>query len=512
MKNVYERIRLYFNHEEFKGELVKREWVEGFLRLKAWQGLGDKELGKVWSYLQFFMQYLRYSDHDSLEELTVRDYSFMIEWLTLHNSKFPLSLAHIRRYLTAIMEFYQYLAGKRIVDNAVEVENATEEIAGGKKIRLLRPSATQGLTNWVEEDAAKAAQRLFGEDEDTVRFVGQTIEQLMVQLGAYFQERQFHVDFDRALYLYTGPLESVPDHGQEDFWLGFWDYFLFDYHLLKNGETPLKHFYQKFDDRLQPEQRTILQDLMSARFTVFYVNRIINQEWLECVNLLTGEKFQLPFMFEYATLKKLLFFGHIFSQGLVMINYVTSMEVSPNLRRRIKDEVLRQLKIYQIQEPKADMAAFLNRHALVIRHTIDILVNVAKVNVTPFSQLEREFPVIPARAEPDAAVAAMITHLMQEHYFSEQDNQLVQKLWADYCQLVDTKVRKPAVWAAAAISTFVQINFISALKPERLAKTLGISEASLYKNRSTLYKTLQLQPFDPRYLNEEGFVISLFML
>ncbi len=71
-------------------------------------------------------------------------------------------------------------------------------------------------------------------------------------------------------------------------------------------------------------------------------------------------------------------------------------------------------------------------------------------------------------------------------------------------------VRKPGIWAAALVYTYGQINCLSNLNIEDLAGYFGVAAGSLYTSRHKLSTVLKLQKFDPRYLNEEGLILSLF--
>ncbi len=513
MKNVYDQIRSFYDDEVSWEPAVKREWVEGFFRQKAWQGASDAQLRELWRKLQMFILYLQYSDHDDLETISYPEYSLAIEWLSVHYPDYKVTLPEARLFFDTLIDFYRYLAGKKIIGDLAELEHAAQEIAGGEKLKLIDNSIVEGELGLLSNKLNQETDNISAiPSNDLGRIVSDTVERLMIKLGAYFQQEDFSNDFDRALYLYTGPFNNIPEDEQDEFWLGFWDYFLFDYHLMNNDITPLAHFNATQSERLTSDERKILQDLLSARFAVFYINRVVNQDWVECVNLFTDEKFEMPFFdFDLKTLKKLLFFGHIFFQGVVMINYVTSIEVSINLRRRIKEEVIRQNAVFAIQQPDATLQDFFSRHALVVRHTIDVLVTLAKVNVTPTSQLERVFPLIEENNPPNKEVVALLDKITPEYGYSLHDTKLVQKIWHDYCQLTNVIVRKPAIWAAAVLYAYSQINYTNNIAVEEMADSLGISTASIYSNRSKLYKILKLQPFDPRYLSEEGFVISLFM-
>lgn len=507
MKNVYDEIRLFYEEDIEWEPIVRRELVEGFLRQKAWQGVADAELRAMWRNIEMFILYLIHAENDSLDELTAREYSIAVEWLASHIPDYSISIESVRRFFEVLKDFFQYLYSKKAIAGTDEINRAADEIAGGDTLRLMNIDDSElGIFN-EDFDAPALLSDEFG------KRVGDTVERLMVKIGSYFQQEQFSNDFDRALYLYTGPFDNVPENEQDEFWLGFWDYFLFDYHLLESDEKPLRHFFDLQYKTLTADERQILQDLLNAQFTVFYISRILGPDWVECIDLFTGAVMKLPYPdFEFNSLKKILFYGHLYSGGVVMLNYVTSVEVSPNLRQRIKDEVLRQKAIYEIQCPEATLTGFFDRHALVVRHTIDVLVTLAKVNVTSAFQLEKEFPVIRDIRTPNEQVALLLDKLAGEYGLSCHDLTLAKKIWHDFSQLTVVAIRKPGVWAAAVLFSFAQMNGTNDISPEELAENVGIAVTTLKNSRNKLFDVLQLQKFDPRYLSEEGFVLSLFVL
>lgn len=497
MKNVYEQVQYFFDLGAAADLSVKQEWVDGFLRQKAWQGTSDEKLQEIWQNIEMFLVYLTQSASNDLDEMSEQEYSLVIDWLSDHLAHFKANLKVVRRFFSVLNDFYLYLATKKHISNTVSLAQASQEIAGGRKLKRINVSLGTEMT-------------LFGESAG--RNLSETVEKLMLKFGAYFQQEDFAIDFDKALFLYTGPMEEVPGHDDTEFWLGFWDYFLFDYHLVQDDAVPIAHFAAKMGNRISEEEQKIIADLLRAKFSVFYINKILNQEWVECKSLFGDETFQLPYPdFPFNQIKKLLFFGHVFTEGIMMINYIISIEVSPNLRRRIRDEILRQHAIYRIQRPDATLREFLQRHVLVVRHIIDVLITQARVNVIPASRLERKFPAIVNRHLPNAEVIKKLHEMMMVYYFSRHDIELACQMWSDYCQLARPIVRKTEAWAMAVIHAFCIINMIDTVVSAEIAAEWNVSVKSVYHNQKKITDVLELGRFDPRYLNEEGFIFSIFI-
>jgi len=509
--NVYDLVQIFYNEGLLEESVIKQEWVEGFLRQKAWQGIDDEQLKNLWKQIQNFIIYLNYADNEDLDEITLPEYSLAIEWLDEHMADFKATLKSVRHIFEVLMEFYTYLFERKIITNMNEIKAAAQQITGGKKLNLIKADSMLDKLTLFEDDMENVSTSNFEISEELGSVIGEATERLMLKLGKYFHGKKFAEDFERALYLYIGPFEKVSEEVEDEFWLGFWDYFLFDYHLLESDSKPLEHFNRLCGEKLNADEHRILQELLNSKFTVFYIHKVLNANSVECVDLFTGELFNLPLLdFNYKSLKKLLFFGHIFPTGLVMINYLTSIEMSVNLRRRIKDEVSRQKEIFAIQMPSATLQDFFDRHALVIRHTVRILVTLSKLNVTSVAQLERSYPVVEAKRLPNQAVIDVLGELVRVYGLSLHDQKLLEKIWYDFCQLSVITMRKPATWAAAIFYAYAEINRINNIIARDLADRLDISTASIHKNRLQLESVLQLQAFDARYLSEEGFVISLF--
>ncbi|WP_371361639.1 hypothetical protein SRRS_30100 [Sporomusa rhizae] len=510
IKNVYDEVQVFFNKELEWDSAVNRDWVEGFLRQKAWQGANDEVLRDLWRNLQMFVSYLSYSGETDIDEMTASEYSLAIEWMIVQEEEFNPNLATVRHLFDILQEFYNYLAGKKLIADTGELKQAAEFMIGGKRLRFME----------VEDEQGELPLKSLTVPKDIGRIVGEAVERLMLKFSSYFQQENFVDDFDRALTLYLGPLGQMPEEENDDeFWLGFWDYFLFDYHLLANDNTPLTQFHIDYNNKLASEEQKILRELMGAKFTVFYVQSVINQDWVECVNLLTDEKFRLPNPnFDYKLIKKLLFYGHVFLQQeereLVMINFITSVEISSNLRRRIREEINRQKAMLELQQPEASWVDFVDRHANAVRHTIDLLATWARVNVTSYAQMERSFPQpVTGEKNVNTVVLELLAVFMPKFGYSCHDIVLAKKLWQDFSGIEAVHIRKPAVWAAAVIQAYSKINNGDTEMPtETLAEEMAVAKSSISTSRAKLFEALKLEKYDPRYLSEEGIVSLLYDL
>jgi hypothetical protein len=248
--------------------------------------------------------------------------------------------------------------------------------------------------------------------------------------------------------------------------------------------------------------------LVKARFAVFFVKNIAPDDWLECEDLFTGRNFFLPNPAEEQTpLKDLLFMGHLFSDNMVLVNYVMSVSVSVKLRRRIKEEVNKQRQFFLSQEPGSSWEDFFGRHAVAVRHTIDIFTNFSKLNAVA----DVTVPKSVGRSEriEDAEVTGLLLKVMADNLFSFHDRQLALRIWFDYCGQKKPIVKKPHLWAAGVVAVFIAINSSFDVDYDYISHIFCVPLPSLYRCRSQIAKAIGLEEYDLRYLNEEGFITLL---
>lgn len=496
MKNVYESVRIFFEEELNDPTVISREWIEGFLRHRAWSGATDKELRDLWKHINIFQMYLLYNTpYQSLTELIVEDYVLAFRWLEQHCLDFKVTLKSVRHFFLVLELFYEYLASRRVPVSLAELQFATQQITGGKRLNLSLLQRPRLVSAQVDPEEIPAL-----------------IERLMLKLGNFFQDPAFVNDFNRALYLYTGPLQSAPASTEPEFaefWIGFWDYFLFDYRLRLNDCTPVSYYLQQHTN-ISAAEKSLLTTLINARFTVFYVKRIVDLDFVECVNLLTDEVFRMPYPDIDQSLTKRLFFGHIFNHDAFVANFISSVEVSTKLRQRIKQEIVRLKMLFEIQVTDASWDGFLARHCLVARHTILLLTSFAKLTVADSISLLSVTRPPAIKEQPPSEVADEIKRLMKKLDFSTHDFTLAQTLWQDFCQVAKIRYTNPKAWALAVIVCYAAINTPLNLSINKLATDETVVVSTIYSRRRQLQAALSLHKRDPRYLSEEGFLLLLY--
>ncbi|MDR3348255.1 MAG: hypothetical protein LBO03_01390 [Acidaminococcales bacterium] len=505
MKNVYDAVRFFYEQDAAWNDIIKYEWVEGFLRKKAWQHADDKKLQAMWQQLLMFGLYLAYADI-SLQQAKLINFREMLNWLGRNVADFKLNSASVERYFNTLIDFYDYLSQKKIVEPTGALREAAKFMARGE---LKLPDALRKDIN-----LSFVSDKFATPDAPAPIYLklDEHLQELLLLLNQFYQKREYMPDFERAIFLYHGIMgwdEDDLENRRQDFWLGFWDYFLFDYRLLKNDKTPLRNFRDLGD--YPAETAELLDELINARFAVFFVKNVSAEDWLECEDLFTGHNFFLPNPIENTLpLKELLFMGHLFSDNMVLVNYVMSVPVSLKLRRRIKNEVEKQMKFYLAQEPDANWDGFFRRHAVAVRHAIDIFTTFSKLNAVPDIAAPRQAQRSqPAEKLVNTGVIGKLLPAMAENMFSFHDQQLALRMWLDYCAQRKTAVKKPQLWAAGIVAIFVDLNSAFTVDYDYIANIFKVPLAAVYRYKSYISRALGIEPYDLRYLNEEGFIMLL---
>ena len=62
--NVYDQVQMFYDTGLVEEPIIKQEWVEGFLRQKAWQGIEDEQLKDLWKQIQIFIIYKKEDNWD----------------------------------------------------------------------------------------------------------------------------------------------------------------------------------------------------------------------------------------------------------------------------------------------------------------------------------------------------------------------------------------------------------------------------------------------------------------
>ena len=507
MENVYALVKRFYLQHGRANIFVSRTLIERYLRAAAWKGRSSEELCTDWYCIEDFLTVIQRRD-DSLARLFIRiDYlALFFRYADAHIDRRPLK-RHVEDYFARMRVFLTFLeeTGDYDIDLG-ELDADLEMFYITGRFRLPERVAWEEIEGLTIEDI---------EEDERIEMeeLNSRLNDLLHRIGEYYRTSEYQLDIGRAAMIYTGDLydmeeyEHASEEEKETFWLRFWDYFFFDYHLIRTDETPISRYSEMEWDNLSYDDREIIHDLLAARFAVLAVTEEYDDH-IVCRDILRDEEVVLPHPDIPGTLSKSILFGHICDDGLMMLNYITAIPASKRLQKRIRDTLQREFKLFRMQAPEGTMDDFLAREAALVRHTIHVLSTLAQLDVLPRHTLSEPLDrTIAPRSCGEELGALQI--IAEKIGFSRYAQVLMCELFLDYAQS-DLKRARTAEALTATIFLFAEINNIDLSSITELYHVVGSNKRNVCAALDRMRETLGCVTFDPRYLGEEGFVKMLY--
>ena len=504
MNNVYALVEHFYEKNIDAELIVSQETIEKYLRRKAWQGADDDALKEIWAIVSLLILFVEQMNLYSLASLTPYDYQEIFYRYQQVNKDFRLDENSIKRFLSIVEAFFSYLVTfDDEEDYRPYLQDARKALYDNGAFFLPpRRSADEFYSSLehMAEVSPEAMQKL-----------NQLLDSLLHQVRAYYRDDIFKADIDRATLMYVGP-EYEEKTDKNLFWQGFWDFFLFDYHLLDTDAIPLRHYYEQKKEGMTSSEQDVLRDLLRSEFTVFSIVSF-DEEFVTCQNLFTDECMELPLP-EMASpaFENCLLYGHIHSRGVLLLNYITSIPASCKLKKRMKDMVLRQYELFKFQLPDASLKDFFGREAGAVRHTLQILSGFAQLSMVPVRAIPRPLPRNRVLADSYSSEETVLYHYGSQFGYGKFELTLLLKLFEDYIEVRALPYDKDQVYAimTAALLKFAQINGTDLTTIPDMYELLGAETQAVTSHMQMMQDVLGCLLFDPRYLSEDGFIRALY--
>ncbi|MBQ5587301.1 MAG: hypothetical protein IIU73_01645, partial [Selenomonadales bacterium] len=470
-----------------------------------WQGDSEYDLLDTWYQVQVLLEYMLTISLTDFDEMTADEYSRAIQYIEQQTDE-PITLDEASDLFEAWHSFYEHLLDVKLIESIDALEEAQRRMTGSDELTYLETISLTDKINSMQGELVHADS----EPPEFNQFLAKMVDGLLLKMSAFFQQQQFIKDFERALYFYTGPFLDVVMKKDAAFWYGFWDYFLFDYRLIQSDRTPIMLFDAEMYDMLNIEEQRVMNDLKKVRFTVFYVKGSLDNGWAECVDLFTDETFALPKseLRSADSFDKKVYYGHIRTNGVVLVNHIVAIEASAAVRRRIKSEVLNQLALFRCSHPDATLSEFFSRHGCAVRHLMDILVSMRNVSVMSSAHLS-----VMQSVDRDNAISLRLAKEIEAVVptLSLYDKRQIGKMCTDYLARKCHSLAIDAVTITAMVGVYLELNHDQLMKLRSVVMT-EVDQEEVERRQSIIKEELSIVRFDARYLSEEGFIFSLFIL
>ena len=506
MVNVYSLVEQFYEENGAAQQIVPQGTVEAYLRRNAWHGAEDEDLKRIWSAISLLIEYVDQLDLYSLASLTVYDYQEIIYRYANAQPDFMLAEADVNKFFAMTDKFYAYLQRtQKTEDYRPGLTAARESLYEGGYFFL--PDRRDG------DEFYSSLEHMEEVSVETMQRLNKMLDSLLHKVDDYYKQPPFRRDMDRAVVMYAGPdydgNDGLTADERHNFWFGFWDFFLFDYHLIGSDAIPLRYYYEHEREKLSTSEQDILRDLLRSKFTVFRIESV-TEDFVACRDFFTGESFELPVPeLALGNYNSCLLYGHIHSHGVMLLNYITSLQASPKLQKRMRDVILRQFELFKCQAPQAELQDFFARHAGVVRHTLQILVSYAQLNVLKSRKITPSVEDNPEVKTQFAADIDMLKRVAKHVGFSHFEIKLLLKFFMDYVTVAAIE-KTDDIMITALILQFAQLNGVQLANQTEIYELLGIDSDRVKANMQKICEALDCELFDPRYLTEEAFIKSLY--
>lgn len=507
--NVYVAIEEFYTDKPDVENFFKREYVERYMRRLAWQGHKDRELQKIWTVVSTLLDYAAYERIDSFATITVDDYKVVINFCKELMTSQGSSLKETE-IIAIIRDFYVF--GKHYT--AYDYGRCIELLADINS-RLQQDEEFLAIKNFNDDEFYNSLSQMEELTPKAVLQLNVVLNDILKRVDKYYRKPAFKQDIDKALSMYIGEAQDVnPVNIDAEFWANFWEYFLFDYHLMENDQTPLKNFLSKKYHSLNSSERDIIKDLLSAKATVFSIVDT-DGEYVVCQNLFTDELMELPIPETFADdidLYNIILFGHIHESGVMLLNYIKALPASENLRQCIKSEILRQYALYRYQQPQATLDDFLARNAGAVRHVLRLMTSRPRLGIVPIRKFAQPITIDENICGRYRAMLRELVGDDKKGFCSVYEWRLIEKMLLDYITLTKAELDEDEMVVLLTVVEveFLNINGVDMSNFKDIEDICGVPEKFVKAYQKNLRQVLNLVCYDPRYLSEEGFIRALY--
>ncbi len=498
--NVYRRIDLFYQSRRELNQIVGKSRTERYFRELAWQGNNDAVLRRIFGVVSTALDYMLQRNLYTFDILTRYDYVEIFYAYASSRPKLRLIEKNVEMFFSSLEGFMKAMAPEE-----------TEFLVSMDESRaMFYENGTFAIPERQEYDEfCDTLEHMEDIGEDSLDHLNELLDGLVADMIRFFQKKACRSDFARAVALYSGPYID-PEQADENWWMGFWDYFFFDYHRKEDDLSPVCYYIEHEKQKLSTEQKYVLRDLMRACLKIFTVDHL-EEEVAVCVDLISGEHFELPCPdAAFTDYRDMIFFGHIQRRGVMLLNYITGLSASRKLQRRIRDEIVKQYERFcTYQMPQASMEDFFLRHSAAVRHTVQILSGFAQLRVVPdvdSAPVPRKVPTA-AMLEPEET---RLEETARSLGFSAYSILFVKRLYEDYVTAV--KKRGSQATLAAVLILVEGINGAEYVSIENIFSAFGVKQEDALQAVNRVGAAVQCVALDPRYLTEEGYVQLLYLM
>ncbi len=513
MTNVFDLIEEFYTQDEEWNSVLQQACAEDFLRYKTWQGTKDGELVKIWDYITILCIYLGNSDN-FLGDMSREDFIDCVGWCCRNVSGFKATETNVEKFLDTMQDFYSYMKKKRIITRDSAPSEAKAKLLADGRLQIIDKDG-----HFLPEHERYNVYSTPDLPTKVYLNIGERMQKLMDDVQSFFKQKRFKRDVARADFLHGGMVQngiSIETTDSEEYTQTFWDYFLFDYHLLVNDKTPLEHYYDvitKDNTDDADVSLDILKELIQAKLVLFEVQKRTEEGMYICRNIFTNEKYTLMLpMDENTETEGYIFMGHIFYENTMVMNFLRGFVMPQSSRKRFYEVISEAKEWFAIrQKGEVSWEEFISRNPVFVRHVSLLYAVYVRMEGFNYTTDVVDYEPTPIRKD---RITSMLGSLTGSGVFSAYDVQLLHTMWSDFMKAFGFMLEEPeqdaGYWVAALIYNFVKLNEVYTFTDKQIARICHAEDEELLQQSiGAVKEALRLEPHDPRYVNEEGLLLML---
>lgn len=514
MKNIYDFVGEFYEtlpHET--AAIIKKEVVEKYFRTEIWRRVDESILLEQWNAIRILLQNLSKWEYEDFFYVSPSDYQ-EIFFQYAEEFKLPMRESSVKKFFSLIHPmFHFYLKNEK----REEIKFYEGTLSEGRHSFYLYGKFSMPRRRPSDSDFYIEMEHDSNLSQDITDELNRTIDSLLYRIKRLFNSKPHMNDLNRAFGIFYGAIiqddeEQIENDKQRGF-VNFWDFFIFDYHTIKDDETPIYFFYKHERKNLTYSEDQILRDLMGTHFKIFFIEDQ-DEDRSTCRDLLTNEIFELPpSPTDSPDIYRMVFIGHIRAEGVMLLDHVVGFSASQKLRERMRQEIFRAFELFKYQKPKARLQDFLNREAAMIRHILRVLSEFAQLNIVPLRDFPKPIQVSNEKIPPAMKDSAKRLKIIGKSLgISEYGLHLLLKLYSDFIFIFPATDQQKQSDASllAVLYLFYRANDLPLQSLDSLTRDVRQLRDFSMKLMNLANSALDIVTFDPRYSIEDGFVCMLF--
>jgi len=513
-ENVFDYINEFYTVDPEWNRFLDRKTVESFIRKESWKTHDQERLLRVWSCILSYMFYLGYSD-TLPGDITPDEAIVSVGWCFRNIGEFEPQDEDVNFFLTTLCNFYKHLESLNRITHNASMAFAQKKLSEQEHI----PIDSQGFfTGEFEEYNERGIPDL--PSKVFVNISSQMNRFLNLIEGDYL-EKQYPDDYRRAKNIYASvlgdgtvltPKESAH---REDARQGFLDYFCFDYKLLNTGKPLINDLYERFSKDISGKYsyafKQTLKELTKAKLVLFTIKKEISPGVFSVVDILRQESMVLSLPMEpKSNFKNVLFCAHFFCDDGLVVNFVRGINFTKEQLSNLMEQLRKDKKYYAVRKGgRCSWSEFIDNNQLLVRNLPILIAHDIPLNAQPEVKIEHYKP---AKFPKDDFLQPVLPQIFTHDLFTPNDMKLASQIWADVQSIPvadgEEKAEDPTVLALAVSRIFVELcGVYSFRETPRGDKELIALDKDVKKVMKEIKKMLHIQKYDPRYVNEEGFLL-----